>query len=72
MSCTMEQLSTCRPAGAGSDPSSAASWNRLKLSKELATAIQDDARRKAIDSAKKRAVSQHVDYETFQVRNCDS
>ncbi|GAQ83428.1 hypothetical protein KFL_001470250 [Klebsormidium nitens] len=62
MSCTIEQL----PAGSSATGGTAASWNRIKLSKELASAVQDDARRKAIDSAKKRAVSQHVDYETFQ------
>ncbi|KAK9823139.1 hypothetical protein WJX72_000544 [[Myrmecia] bisecta] len=37
-----------------------------KTSKELATALQDDFRRQATDLAKKRAVAQHVDYDTFK------
>ena len=37
-----------------------------KRSKELANAVYDDWKRKAIDSAKKRAVAQFVDYETFK------
>ncbi|GLC59588.1 Coiled-coil domain-containing protein 103 [Pleodorina starrii] len=37
-----------------------------KTSKELATAAYDDFKRKAIDEAKKRAVSQRVDYDTFK------
>eukprot|EP00891_Asterochloris_glomerata_P000160 jgi/Astpho2/160/Aster-04623 len=37
-----------------------------KVSKELQNAIEDDANRQAIDSAKKRAVGQHVDYDTFK------
>lgn len=36
-----------------------------KESKELRNAIYDDWKRKAIDSAKKRAVAQNVDYPTF-------
>eukprot|EP00243_Klebsormidium_subtile_P004574 TRINITY_DN1865_c0_g1_i1.p1 TRINITY_DN1865_c0_g1~~TRINITY_DN1865_c0_g1_i1.p1 ORF type:complete len:402 (+),score=47.99 TRINITY_DN1865_c0_g1_i1:249-1454(+) len=62
MSCSVEQL----PAGSSAKGGTGASWNHIKVSKELASAVQDDARRKAVDSAKKRAVSQHVDYETFQ------
>lgn len=68
MSCTVEQLPAASSAGGTANGGAPASWNRIKLSKELASAVQDDARRKAIDAAKKRAVSQHVDYETFQVR----
>ena len=37
-----------------------------KRSKDFATAVYDDWKRKAIDSAKKRAVAQFVDYETFK------
>lgn len=37
-----------------------------KHSKELAGAIAEDSRRQAIDDAKKRAVSQHADYDTFK------
>nr|ADI46964.1 PR46bm [Volvox carteri f. nagariensis] len=37
-----------------------------KNSKELANAAWDDFKRKAIDEAKKRAVSQRVDYDTFK------
>ncbi|XP_073388659.1 dynein axonemal assembly factor 19 homolog isoform X2 [Physcomitrium patens] len=38
-------------------------WN--KETKELRNAIHDDWKRKAIDSAKKRAAAAHVDYPTF-------
>ncbi|MEW5303826.1 MAG: hypothetical protein WDW36_006480 [Sanguina aurantia] len=38
----------------------------IKTSKDLANAAYDDFKRKAIDEAKKRAVGQHVDYETFK------
>ncbi len=31
-----------------------------------ALAVLDDARRKAVDDAKKRAVAQNVDYDTFK------
>lgn len=37
----------------------------LKYSKELQTAVQDEACRQAIDAAKKRAAAQNVDYATF-------
>lgn len=37
-----------------------------KTSKELANALYDDFKRKAIDEAKKRAVRQNVDYDTFK------
>ncbi|GMH37271.1 hypothetical protein BSKO_05144 [Bryopsis sp. KO-2023] len=37
-----------------------------KSSKELKTAIHDDFKRQVVDDAKKRAVSQHVDYDTFK------
>ncbi|GAX81006.1 hypothetical protein CEUSTIGMA_g8441.t1 [Chlamydomonas eustigma] len=37
-----------------------------KLSKDLANAVYDDWKRKVIDDAKKRAVSQNVDYDTFK------
>ncbi|KAF5833665.1 hypothetical protein DUNSADRAFT_9975 [Dunaliella salina] len=37
-----------------------------KSSKELSNAVYDDFKRKVIDAAKKRAVSQNVDYETFK------
>jgi Dynein attachment factor N-terminus len=37
-----------------------------KLSIELATAAADDAQRAAVDAAKKRAVAQHADYDTFR------
>uniref|UniRef100_A0A7S1X9I0 Dynein attachment factor N-terminal domain-containing protein n=1 Tax=Tetraselmis chuii TaxID=63592 RepID=A0A7S1X9I0_9CHLO len=37
-----------------------------KTSKELQNAIYDDFKRKVQDEAKKRAVSQHVDYDTFK------
>lgn len=37
-----------------------------KLSKDLANAVYDDWKRKVIDDAKKRAVSQNVDYATFK------
>ncbi|QDZ18392.1 putative dynein attachment factor [Chloropicon primus] len=37
-----------------------------KLSKELDNAIEDDRRYKQVDSAKKRAVAQRVDYDTFK------
>nr|Q94EY1.1 RecName: Full=Coiled-coil domain-containing protein 103 homolog; AltName: Full=Protein PR46bp [Chlamydomonas reinhardtii]AAK70875.1 unknown [Chlamydomonas reinhardtii]ADF43150.1 PR46bp [Chlamydomonas reinhardtii] len=37
-----------------------------KVSKELANAACDDFKRKAIDEAKKRAVAQRVDYDTFK------
>jgi hypothetical protein len=37
-----------------------------KHSKELAGATAEDSRRQAIDDAKKRAVSQHADYDTFK------
>jgi hypothetical protein len=43
-----------------------------KHSKELAGAIAEDSKRQAVDDAKKRAVSQHADYDTFKklVRVC--
>lgn len=37
-----------------------------KRSKDLENAVYDDWKRKAIDSAKKRAVAQMVDYDTFK------
>jgi len=37
-----------------------------KTSKDLQNAIYDDFKRKVVDDAKKRAVAQHVDYETFK------
>lgn len=37
-----------------------------KHSGELAGAILEDSRRQAIDAAKKRAVAQQVDYDTFK------
>jgi hypothetical protein len=37
-----------------------------KVSRELHGAIAEEQRRQAIDAAKKRAVSQHVDYDTFK------
>ncbi|GFR44031.1 hypothetical protein Agub_g5187, partial [Astrephomene gubernaculifera] len=41
-------------------------YRPAKISKELANAAYDDFKRKAIDEAKKRAVSQRVDYDTFK------
>nr|BCL66156.1 hypothetical protein [Volvox reticuliferus] len=43
-----------------------ASFRPSKVSKELANAAYDDFKRKAIDEAKKRAVLQRVDYDTFK------
>lgn len=37
-----------------------------KMSKALANAIEDENRRVAVDSAKKKAVSQFADYDTFK------
>ena len=37
-----------------------------KRSKELQTAAYDDWKHKAVDDAKKRAVAQYVDYDTFK------
>jgi len=37
-----------------------------KLSKELDNAIEDDRKYKEVDCAKKRAVAQRVDYDTFK------
>lgn len=37
-----------------------------KAPKDLKDAFYDDWKRKAVDSAKKRAVAQHVDYDTFK------
>ncbi len=37
-----------------------------KQSKELLGAIAEDSRRQAVDAAKKRAVSQQADYDTFK------
>lgn len=37
-----------------------------KRSKELENAVYDDWKRKAVDSAKKRAVAQFVDYDSFK------
>lgn len=37
-----------------------------KRSKELENAVYDDWKRKAIDTAKKRAVAQYADYESFK------
>lgn len=37
-----------------------------KRSKELDGAVYDDWKHKQVDDAKKRAVAQHVDYETFK------
>jgi len=37
-----------------------------KIPRELSNAIYDDFKRKAVDDAKKRAVAQHEDYETFK------
>ncbi len=37
-----------------------------KTSKELAHAIEDDRKYKEVDAAKKRAVAQRVDYDTFK------
>uniref|UniRef100_A0A7R9V6A5 Uncharacterized protein n=1 Tax=Chlamydomonas euryale TaxID=1486919 RepID=A0A7R9V6A5_9CHLO len=44
----------------------AASAAPPKQSKELASAIYDDWKRQVVDEAKKRAVGQNVDYETFK------
>lgn len=37
-----------------------------KQSKELAGALAEDQKRQAVDAAKKRAVAQQVDYDTFK------
>ena len=37
-----------------------------KRSKELENATYDDWKRQEVDSAKKRAVAQYVDYDTFK------
>jgi hypothetical protein len=37
-----------------------------KVSKELKDAFYDDWKRQAVDSAKKRAVAQYADYDTFK------
>lgn len=37
-----------------------------KRSKELENAVYDEWKRKAVDTAKKRAVAQYVDYDTFK------
>lgn len=37
-----------------------------KVSRELANSVYDDWKRKVVDDAKKRAVSQAVDYDTFK------
>lgn len=37
-----------------------------KHSKELSAAITEDERRQAVDAAKKRAVAQQADYDTFK------
>lgn len=41
-----------------------------KNSRELAAAISEDNRRQAIDAAKKRAVAQQADYDTFKKLVC--
>ncbi|DBB02441.1 TPA: hypothetical protein ACH3X3_011440 [Trebouxia sp. C0006] len=46
--------------------SAAAGLGSSKASKELQSALQDDIERQAVDAAKKRAVGQHVDYDTFK------
>ena len=38
----------------------------FKFSKELQNAMYDDYKRQAVDNAKKRAVAQRVDYDTFK------
>lgn len=38
----------------------------VKRSKELDEAVYDDWKHKQVDDAKKRAVAQYVDYETFK------
>lgn len=38
----------------------------IKVSKELAGAIAEEQKRQAIDTAKKKAVAQHADYDTFK------
>lgn len=37
-----------------------------KQIRELAEALVEDRKRQAVDAAKKRAVAQQVDYETFK------
>lgn len=37
-----------------------------KQSKELAGALAEDHKRQVVDAAKKRAVAQQVDYDTFK------
>ncbi|DBA90051.1 TPA: hypothetical protein ACH3X2_004316 [Trebouxia sp. C0005] len=46
--------------------SATAGLGSSKASKELQSALQDDIKRQAVDAAKKRAVGQHVDYDTFK------
>jgi hypothetical protein len=45
-----------------------------KVSKELSGALAEEQKRHAIDAAKKKAVAQHADYDTFKkmvgVRSC--
>jgi len=41
-----------------------------KFSKELAGAVAEEQRRQAIDAAKKKAVAQHADYDTFKKMVC--
>jgi len=55
---SLESVTNCGFPGMESRPP--------KSSKELANAVYDDFKRKVIDAAKKRAVSQNVDYETFK------
>jgi hypothetical protein len=38
----------------------------LKYSKELIGAVAEEEKRQAIDAAKKKAVAQHADYDTFK------
>ncbi|DBA84016.1 TPA: hypothetical protein ACH3X1_006500 [Trebouxia sp. C0004] len=50
--------------------SATAGLGSSKASKELLSALQDDIKRQAVDAAKKRAVGQHVDYDTFKNMVC--
>lgn len=57
------ELSPGGMAGEDNDAIEQKIWE--KKSKDLGGAIQDDWKRQAIDSAKKRAAAQNVDYPTF-------
>lgn len=41
-----------------------------KVSKELQCAIAEEEKRSLIDAAKKKAVAQHADYDTFKKMVC--